>query len=331
MCVRTIQIKIVLVTTLIMLTSAVESTRGVQNYYHTLQNTPRKLIDVDMEGDDRLIKPKMRRMRKQKLIEFDGGHGRTDHIHRSLLQYEESDDLSDADAWEQVTDLEDRYRDADREEGTIEDGEDASYASDHLEEDEIDSLENSTDFDDSTDGDKGIFETVNMATPWGDSTPIPPIQTLGHGDMDIYDGFIRVPIDSDTEHEIVVRRRHLLQNQNSSTDNGDIIDLLGTTAANSVAPLIKIPRNESEVMTYVSVIFAIVSTLATIAGLCFHRRITYVTVNHQKIMEPIENKPPQPVTKSIPLNKLEQKPLLQTKEHPTEFSKELYLRVDSFL
>ncbi|KAJ1465489.1 hypothetical protein T484DRAFT_1757373 [Baffinella frigidus] len=335
-----------------------QASAGAQNYRKLLENAPRKLIDVDMEGADRL-QLKMHRMRKQKLIEFNGVHT---HIHRfstdrSLLQYNTSDELlaetvptasweqdTDIDgallaetvptaSWEQDTDIGGAYSAAiDVEQGiaiasereNIDGDEDVDDDMNELMEEDVryDSVENSTYYDDISDGDNDTFEAVHMDTPWGDDVTPPPIRTSEHGDMDIYDGFVRVPITDG----FIVRRRHLLQNQNSSAYNGDIIDLLGTTAVNSVTPLTRIPRNESEVMNYVGVIFAALSSLAAISGICFHRRITYVTVNHHRSIEEIENKivPIQPVTKSIPINK---QPLLQKNEYPTE----MYLKVDSFL
>jgi hypothetical protein len=101
------------------------------------------------------------------------------------------------------------------------------------------------------------------------------------GNIDLYNGFVHAyeqppPIR-------ISRRRHLLQETNNITTERDLADLLQSVASNKVKPLMKAPRNEAEVMNYVTVIIAILSTLASLAGFCCYKRVTLVTVHHHNV------------------------------------------------
>ena len=100
-------------------------------------------------------------------------------------------------------------------------------------------------------------------------------------------------------------------------NSSNLIDVIGSIAEDQVKPLMNVPRNEAEVMNYVGVIVAVLSSLATIIGLCLHRKMTFVTVNHHHQNE----------VKST------SKPLETTNvgEEETQPLKMAYLKVDAFL
>jgi hypothetical protein len=183
-----------------------------------------------------------------------------------------------------------------------------------------------------------IPEDVDLYTVF---VKVPVRNSTHHMDMDInrFSTWTLVDVDN-TDHIVRVQRRNLLQDQNNSTENGNIIDMVGSIAANSLKPLIKVPRNESEIMNYVGVIFATLSSLAAISGLCFHRRITYVTVNHHKTTEVGEKNvskqsgknPQMKAMNSVSFDNIEQNhPLLHTNERLVETGGKHYMNVEVFL
>ena len=325
--------------------------------------SPRKLIGDDLEGGDTLTSSKMRRLRKQRLIEIDGLYSDSTNSnrlarmygfspHRTVLQYE-NDDTTVADNVDDelsndevvVNDFETFFDDEIRAEiiseyqGTegTEDG-NALYGGDT-------GKDNTTDdeYHDKT----IIFDTGDTPRTVGSTHEyMKPHVEVGilHADVDLYTSFIKIPLLNITDYkgghvmelsdlatfevdpvegEIValyakfvktparfentegIKRRNLLQIENNSSNH---IDVIGSIAEDQVKPLMNVPRNEAEVMNYVGVIVAVLSSLATIIGLCLHRKMTFVTVNHHH-----------------------QNEVKSTSQEETQPLKKTHLKVDAFL
>ena len=116
--------------------------------------------------------------------------------------------------------------------------------------------------------------------------------SFSEGDIDLYNGFVHASSGAYEQPNWPIRisrRRHLLQETNNITTERDLADLLQSVASNKVKPLLKAPRNEAEVMNYVTVIIAILSTLASFAGFCCYKRVTLVTVHHHNVVSAGKN------------------------------------------
>jgi hypothetical protein len=183
------------------------------------------------------------------------------------------------------------------------------------------------------------------------------------GDVHLYENFVHIPTDltdnidiiddflKDTGYDVIVRRRRLLDSYsvdpigrpgrtlNGIVDGNFTNDVVETVDLVATTQFLNVPRSPSEVMSYVGVIFASLSSLSAILGICYKRNVTYVTINHPTLVDP--SKPPvveslyQPLRNSqIPKlsNNIGQtKPLLPMNELFEEMNMKTVLNVDSFL
>ena len=276
--------------------------------------SPRKLIGDDMEGGDKLASSKMRRLsKKQKLIEVDATnsnklarvHGFSPH--RAILEYI-----------------------ADNVDGRVND--DETFFGDEIEDETIGGGTGCDEITDNTPQTIGLHTDVDLyksfvkihilnITEYKEGYIIELQQDQSEFEVDpgevdhpggeiiaLYAKFTKIPTrfeDSgviktppttsfETYPDVVARRRNLLQIENNSSN---LIDVIGSAAEDQIKPLLNVPRNEAEVMNYVGVIIAVLSSLATIIGLCLHRKMTFVTVNHhhQNEVKPTSKEETQPL------------------------------------
>jgi hypothetical protein len=306
-------------------TGEMSSSTSIPNNRRLLQDEPRILIDNDKGGEDRFVQSSRRGVHKSELIAFTGRYYHTkssktvDHKRRyspgrSLLQSHEDlyqDPEADSVSEEEETLYDVGIRDIEKTEIVPEE---MRYVVTYEDEDS-----------DVTDRDVNIYE---------DFIRIPTVTADNIEDIDDF--------TADTGYDIIMRRRRLLDSYSvdpigrpSRTLNG-----IGDVGIGYVAPLINVPHNPSEVMNYVGVILASLSSLAGILGLCYKRRgVTYITNNHHTLVDPSKT----PVSEilhqpqgnpRIPKlnNNIEQtQPLIPMNELLTEMNAKTILNVDSFL